>query len=166
MPGRIVLFSWNSMGDIIYVVYDIINILDVMSYLYGWDAINCSCDAMHAECDDIYIVYNVIQRVGVIDLIHWVDDTDTVYVVSDIECEMADITFVFSCVWFCIECVWCHECNGCNVLTTMVWTQRVHVTLYVVNKMSYIKCVWCHTYSYSEILLRVVVSTQILWMQC
>ena len=53
---------------------------------------------MHAECDDIYIVYNVIQRVVVIDLIHWVDDTDTVYVVSDIECEMADITFVFSCV--------------------------------------------------------------------
>ena len=86
------------MGDIIYIIYDIINILDVMSYLYGCDAINCICDAMHAECDDIHIVYNVIQRVGVLDLIHWVDDTDTVDVVLNIVCEMADITFVFSCV--------------------------------------------------------------------
>ena len=60
------------MGDIIYIEYDIINILDVMLYLYGCDVINCSCDAMHAESDDIHIVCNVIQRVGVIDLKHWV----------------------------------------------------------------------------------------------
>ena len=86
------------MGVIIYIGYDVINILDVMSFLYGCDAIKCTCDAMYAECDDIHIVYNVIQRVGVIDLIHCVDDTDTVDVGSDIECEMADINFVFSCV--------------------------------------------------------------------
>ena len=72
MTGRVVLFSWNSMGDIIYIGYHVINILDVMSYLYRCDVINCSCDAMHAECDDIHIVCNVIKRVGVIDLIHWV----------------------------------------------------------------------------------------------
>ena len=59
------------MGDIIYIGYDVKNILDVMSYLYGCDVINCSCDAMHAECDYIHIVCNVIQRVGVIDLKHW-----------------------------------------------------------------------------------------------
>ena len=60
------------MGDIIYIEYDVINILEVMSYLYGCDVINCSCDATHAECDHTPIVCNVIQRVGVIDLIHWV----------------------------------------------------------------------------------------------
>ena len=59
------------MGDIIYIEYDIINILDVMSYLYGCDVINGSCDATHAECAYIHIVCNVIQRVGVIDLKHW-----------------------------------------------------------------------------------------------
>ena len=31
MPGIVVLFSWNSMGEIIYIGYDVINILDVMS---------------------------------------------------------------------------------------------------------------------------------------
>ena len=60
------------MGDNIYIEYDVINILDVMSYLYGRYVINCSCDALHAECDYIHIVCNVIQRVGVIDLKDWV----------------------------------------------------------------------------------------------
>ena len=41
-------------------------------------------------------------------------------VVSDIEGEMTDITFVLPCVSFRIESVSCHECNGCNVLTTTV----------------------------------------------
>ena len=59
-------------GNIIYIGYDVINIMDVMSYQYRCDVINCSCDAIHAEFDDIHIVCNVIQRVGVIDLIHWV----------------------------------------------------------------------------------------------
>ena len=65
-------FHESSMGDIIYIVYDVINILDVMSYVYGCDVIKCSCDGMHTECDVIHIVCNVIQRVGVIQLIHWV----------------------------------------------------------------------------------------------
>ena len=60
------------MGDIIYIGYDVINILDVMSYLYRCDVIKCSCDVLHTECDVIHIVCNVIQRVGVIQLIHWV----------------------------------------------------------------------------------------------
>ena len=47
------------MGDIINIGYDVINILDVMSYLFGCDIIKCSCDAMHTECD-------VIERVGVV----------------------------------------------------------------------------------------------------
>ena len=58
------------MGDIRYIGYDIINIVDVMSYLYGCDVIKCSCYVMHTECDVIHIVCSVIQRVGVIQLIH------------------------------------------------------------------------------------------------
>ena len=58
------------MSDIIYIGYDVINIVDVMSYLYGSEFMKCSCDAMHIECDVIHIVCSVIQRVGVIQLIH------------------------------------------------------------------------------------------------
>ena len=54
------------MGDIIYIVYDVINILDVMSYLYRCDVIKCSCDAMHTECCVIHRVCDVVQRVGVV----------------------------------------------------------------------------------------------------
>ena len=60
------------MGDILYIAYDVINILDVMSYLYGCDIIKCTCDAMHTERNVIRIVCSVIQRVGVIQLIHGV----------------------------------------------------------------------------------------------
>ena len=60
------------MGDIIYIGYDVINILHVTSYLYECDVIKCSYDVMHTECDVIHIVCNVIQRVVVIQLIHWV----------------------------------------------------------------------------------------------
>ena len=59
------------MGDIIYIGYDVINILDVMSYLYGCDVIKRSCDVMHTECDVIHRVCNVIERVGVTQLTHW-----------------------------------------------------------------------------------------------
>ena len=71
MPGIVILFSWNSRVYIIYIGYDVINILDVMSYLFGCDVIKCSCEVMHTECDVIHIVCNVIQRVGVTKLIHW-----------------------------------------------------------------------------------------------
>ena len=60
------------MCHIIYIGYDVINILDVMSYLYGCDVIMYLCDVMHTEYDVIDIVCNVIQRVGEIQLIHWV----------------------------------------------------------------------------------------------
>ena len=60
------------MCHIIYIGYGVINILDVMSYLYGCDVIMCSYDVMHTECDVIPIVCNVIWRVGLIQLIHWV----------------------------------------------------------------------------------------------
>ena len=60
------------MCDIIYIGYDVINILDVMSYLYGCYVIMYSCDVMHTECDLIDILCNVIQTVGEIQLIHWV----------------------------------------------------------------------------------------------
>ena len=59
-------FHESSMGDIIYIEYDVINILDVMSYLYGCDIIKWSCDVMHTECDAIHRVCDVIQRVGVV----------------------------------------------------------------------------------------------------
>ena len=50
------------MGEIIYIGHDVINILDVMSYLYGCDVIKCSCDVMHTECDVIHIVCNDIHK--------------------------------------------------------------------------------------------------------
>ena len=86
------------MGEIICTGYDVINILDVMSYLYGCDVMKCSCDVRHTERDVIHIVCNDTQRVGKMQLIPWFDGTDTVDVVSDIEGEMADITFVWSCL--------------------------------------------------------------------
>ena len=60
------------MGEITYIGYDVINILDMMSYLYGCDVIKCSCDVMNTECDVIHIVCNDIQRVGKMQLIPWV----------------------------------------------------------------------------------------------
>ena len=54
------------MGYIIYIGYYVINILDVMLYLYGCDVIKCSCDVMHTVGDVIHLVCNVIQRVVVI----------------------------------------------------------------------------------------------------
>ena len=54
------------MGDIIYIGYDVVNKLDVISYLYSCDVIKYSCDDMHTECDVIHRVCDVIQRVGVL----------------------------------------------------------------------------------------------------
>ena len=72
MLGRVLSCHESSMGDTIYIGYDVINTRDVISYLYGCDVIKCSCDVMHTECDVIHIVCNVIQVVGVIKLIHCV----------------------------------------------------------------------------------------------
>ena len=44
------------MADIVYIGYDIINILDVMSYLCSCDVIKYSCDVMHTECEVIHRV--------------------------------------------------------------------------------------------------------------
>ena len=44
------------MADIVYIGYDIINILDAMLYLCGHDVIKYSCDVMHTECDVIHRV--------------------------------------------------------------------------------------------------------------
>ena len=54
------------MGDIIYIGYDVIKILDVISYLYGCDIIKYSSDVTHTECDVLHIVCDVIQRVGLV----------------------------------------------------------------------------------------------------
>ena len=51
------------MGDNIYIGYDVINILDVMSYLYRCDVIKCSCDVMHTECDVIECVMSYSECV-------------------------------------------------------------------------------------------------------
>ena len=40
------------------------------------------------------------------------------------------------------------------------------VTICTVHRMSYIKWVWYHTKNWSEIITRVVVMTQIQWIQC
>ena len=54
------------MAVIIYIGYDALNKLDLISYLYSCDVIKYLCDDMHAECDVIYRVCDVIQRVGVL----------------------------------------------------------------------------------------------------
>ena len=54
------------MAVIIYIGYDALNKLDVISYLYSCDVIKYLCDDMHAECDVIHRVCDVIQRVGVL----------------------------------------------------------------------------------------------------
>ena len=46
-------FHESSLRDSIYIGYDVIIILDMMSHLYGCDVIKCSCDIMHTECDVI-----------------------------------------------------------------------------------------------------------------
>ena len=87
------------MADIIYIGYDVINILGEMSYIYVCDVINNSCDVMHTEYDVINIVCVMSYRECV-----WYnrytgfDDSDTVDVMSDIVGEMTDIMFVLSCV--------------------------------------------------------------------
>ena len=61
-------FPESRMGDIIYIGYDVINMLDVMSYLYGCDVIKCSCDVMLTEYDVIHIVCDVTESgCGIID---------------------------------------------------------------------------------------------------
>ena len=60
------------MSDIIYIGYDVISNLNLMSCLYGCDIIKCSCDVMHTECDGIHTMCNEIHRVGKIQLIPWV----------------------------------------------------------------------------------------------
>ena len=87
------------MDDLIYIGYDVIKILCLMPYVYGHDVIKSSCDVMHTEYDVIHIVCVKSSREWVsYNLYTGFDDTDTVDVVSDIEGEMADITFVLSCV--------------------------------------------------------------------
>ena len=60
------------MGDIIYIGYDVIKILDVMSYLYGCDIIKYSSDVTDL-LDEIpsYSGCDVIDRVGVMTQIQW-----------------------------------------------------------------------------------------------
>ena len=54
------------MAVIIYIGYDVINKLDLISYLYSCDVIKYSYDDMHTECDVTHRVCDVIQRVGVV----------------------------------------------------------------------------------------------------
>ena len=50
------------MGDTIYIGYDVINILGVMSFIKGCDVIKCSCGVMHTESDVIHIVCVMLYR--------------------------------------------------------------------------------------------------------
>ena len=54
---------------------------------------------MHTEYDVIHIMHVMSYREWVwYNLNTGIDDTDTVEIVSDIVCEMADITVVMSCL--------------------------------------------------------------------
>ena len=133
MSGIVVVLSWKQYGwyHIYWIWFCKYLGCDVI-YIYECEVIKSSCDVMHTECDVIHIVCVMSYR-------EWVcyngytvfDDTDTVDVVSDIEGEMADKTFVLSCVWCPVKCVWCHECSGCNVITTMVWSHKEWTRCYV-----------------------------------
>ena len=99
MPGIVVLFSCNSMGDIIYIGYDVINTLGVMLYIEGYNVINICCDSMDTEYDVTRIVCVMSYREWVwYNLYREFDETDTVDVVLDIVGQIADITFLLPCV--------------------------------------------------------------------
>ena len=70
-----------------------------MLYIEGYNVINICCDSMYTE-------YDVTRIVCVMSYREWMwyscyrefDDTDTVDVVLDIVCQIADITFLLPCV--------------------------------------------------------------------
>ena len=53
IPGIVIWFSRKSMGDIIYIGYDVIYIMCVILYIDRCDVIKGSCDAMHTDYDVI-----------------------------------------------------------------------------------------------------------------
>ena len=100
MSGIGVVLSWKHYGDGIHIGYDVINTLGVMLYIEGYNVINICCDSMDTEYDVIRIVYVMSYREWV--WYNWYpefDDTDTVDVVLDIVCQIADIIFLLPCVW-------------------------------------------------------------------
>ena len=65
------------------------------------------------------------------------DDTVTVDVVLDTVGQMANITFVLPYVLRHMLGVWWHECTGCNVITSMVWSHKEWIWCHMY-------CIWCH----------------------
>ena len=86
-------------SDSVNIGYEVINILDMMLYIEGYNVINSCCDSRHTE-------YDATRRVCVMSYREWVwyngypgfHDTDTVEVVFDIVGQMADIMFVLPCL--------------------------------------------------------------------
>ena len=86
-------------SDCVHIGYEVINILDMMLYREGYNVIISCCDRRHTEYDATRIVCVMSYR-------EWVwyngyrgfDDTDTVDVVFDIVCQMADKMFVLPCL--------------------------------------------------------------------
>ena len=56
MSGRGILLSWKLYGDSVHIGYDVINTLDVMLYIEGYNVINICCDSMDIEYDVTRIV--------------------------------------------------------------------------------------------------------------
>ena len=125
MSCIVILLSWKQYGDSVHIRYDVINILGVMLYIEEHNILNSCCNSMHTE-------YDVTRRVCVMSYREWVcynwypvfDDTDTVDLVLDIVCQMVDITFVLPRASCHFLGVWCHECSGCTVITTTVWSHK------------------------------------------
>ena len=106
MSGIVVVLSWKQYGESVHIGYDVINILGVMLYREGFNVINSCCDSMHTKNHVTRIQCVMSYRECV--WYKWYpvfDDTDTVDVVLDIVCQMADVTFVLPCVMSYIGCV-------------------------------------------------------------
>ena len=49
-------------SDSVHIGYEVINILDLMLYIEGYNVINSCCDSMHTEEDVTHIVYVISYR--------------------------------------------------------------------------------------------------------
>ena len=139
ISGIVVVLSWKQYGDSIHTGYDVINILGVKLYIEVCNVLN-SCDSMHTEYDVTCIVCVMSYKEWV--WYNWYPgfaDTHRVEVVLDTEGQMADIMFILPYLLCHILGVWCHECSGCNVITTMVWSHKEWMWCHM-------QCIGCDTY--------------------
>ena len=131
--------------DIIDSGYDVINIVDAMTYKQWYDVIKRGCDVINST-------YGVLHAVCVITYILslWYpqssgcDYTDTLSVMSD---TVGVLSFIHQmrCHIYCVWCnkpeMSCQRYSGCDV------TSVEYVMSYRVGVLSWIESMWCHEYN-------------------